>query len=478
MSRFAHLRFQWVTSRVALAAAFGTFVRMRYFGPSGIRWIQKRKLDRLLRFAAREVPYYRARLGASKGPLRLQDFPIVSKERLMEDFEQFVSDPRVTYAGVTEHIESRRMQTELYLDRYVICTTSGTTGRAGAFVIDAPAWGLLRSVAMSRMFLGTVLPYMIARRLRGKKLNWAYYIAYGNNNITYLLCKYLPAVIGFFVNIRLFSVHEPVRQIGREIAEFEPDLIHAYPTSLSALADEMLRDPSISIQPRVITTGSEPFAAEAQRLVARAFPGARIFQAYGSTEFTCIAHQCGHGNYHLNADYCEVEVTGAGPADRRILLTNLNNRVQPLIRYEISDAVELEDSTCDCGRPLPILRISGRTDETLYLRDRGGEFHPVPPIPIQDLFFTLTGIRKFRVVHSRQNHLVVSFDTVDPAGFEQKKPLLETAFVGYLRKNGLDDVVTMEFEPLIEGPAKPGAKHRAIYSLVEPPPAQNAKQKA
>jgi len=38
-----------------------------------------------------------------------------------------------------------------------------------------------------------------------------------------------------------------------------------------------------------------------------------------------------------------------------VLLTNLANLVQPLVRYEIGDIVTMATEPCDCGNHLPLI---------------------------------------------------------------------------------------------------------------------------
>src|SRR5204863_10195 len=64
---------------------------------------------------------------------------------------------------------------------------------------------------------------------------------------------------------------------------------------------------------------------------------------------------------HVNADWAILEVVDdeyrpvpPGELGRRVLLTNLSNRAQPLIRYEVNDRVRLDAAgPCACGSRLP-----------------------------------------------------------------------------------------------------------------------------
>lgn len=63
-----------------------------------------------------------------------------------------------------------------------------------------------------------------------------------------------------------------------------------------------------------------------------------------------------------------------------MLVTSLFNRVQPLIRYEVSDMLMASDMECPCGRPFPLIAgVQGRSEEVLTLPGPGGSavrLHP------------------------------------------------------------------------------------------------------
>jgi phenylacetate-CoA ligase len=65
-----------------------------------------------------------------------------------------------------------------------------------------------------------------------------------------------------------------------------------------------------------------------------------------------------------------VDLEPAGEGLFEILLTDLHNRVQPLIRYRIGDLVQRMPGPCPCGRALPLLGVlQGRAGEVITLPD-------------------------------------------------------------------------------------------------------------
>lgn len=59
----------------------------------------------------------------------------------------------------------------------------------------------------------------------------------------------------------------------------------------------------------------------------------------------------------------------------------LSSRTLPLIRYEMTDRVQLSTRRCPCGRPFALLEaIEGRTDDILELPGRDGGTVGVHPV--------------------------------------------------------------------------------------------------
>jgi phenylacetate-coenzyme A ligase PaaK-like adenylate-forming protein len=66
-----------------------------------------------------------------------------------------------------------------------------------------------------------------------------------------------------------------------------------------------------------------------------------------------------------------------GEPSSRILVTNLSNRVMPLIRYEITDEFQLAEAPCPCGSAyLSLADVQGRSDD-VFVYPNGVRVHPL-----------------------------------------------------------------------------------------------------
>ena len=93
-----------------------------------------------------------------------------------------------------------------------------------------------------------------------------------------------------------------------------------------------------------------------------------------------------------------------------MLLTNLVNRVQPLLRYALGDSVTLKAEPCPCGNPLPALRVSGRTDEILYFPAATGRMTVVLPMAIASVVEQVPGVKRYQIIQTAPDQIKVRLE--------------------------------------------------------------------
>ena len=90
-----------------------------------------------------------------------------------------------------------------------------------------------------------------------------------------------------------------------------------------------------------------------------------------------------------------------GEPSHTVLITNLANRVQPLIRYDQGDSVTLRPDVCPCGSPLPAIRVVGRTNDTLsFQTDDLGEVRLLP-LALGTVIEETPDVRRFQAAQDR-----------------------------------------------------------------------------
>jgi phenylacetate-CoA ligase len=124
----------------ALMASRAGLVRADRLDVAALSHLQQRRLAKLVRHAVIHSPFYRDHYrGLDLANVDLGAFPPVTKPQLMAQFDDWVTDSRLKLADVEGHLESLH-QDALYLGRYRVMATSGSTGRRGVFLYGRAEW--------------------------------------------------------------------------------------------------------------------------------------------------------------------------------------------------------------------------------------------------------------------------------------------------------------------------------------------------
>jgi phenylacetate-coenzyme A ligase PaaK-like adenylate-forming protein len=165
-------------------------------------------------------------------------------------------------------------------------------------------------------------------------------------------------------------------------------MLIAYASMIRLLAQAQLAG-RLMIMPRFVFSASEVLTDSTRRLASTAW-GRSPYNVYAATETSGIAAECGeHAGMHLFEDLVITEVVNAdnqpvpsGEYGAKVLVTVLFSRTMPLIRYEMSDSLQVaSDHDCPCGRPYGLITgIQGREQELLTFPTANGQDRAVQPI--------------------------------------------------------------------------------------------------
>jgi putative adenylate-forming enzyme len=369
-----------------------------------LRLYQQERLESVVRHAAEHSPFYRERLAGTVGEshIELSGLPVLDKTEMMEQFDELVTDRRLRKDALLEWVEGLDHD-ELYLDRYRVMTTSGSSGRKGLFVFDRPEWRMLIAQFLRYGEMSGVRP-RLPRRLRIAAVIGA--------SPTHMSRQVSASISVGIHRILSLSVTQPVEQLVEMLNRFRPDFLAAYPSIATRLAEEQLAG-RLRLTLGGMSTSSELRTPEMTERMVEAF-GVHPFDLYATTEGIWGCECEYHQGIHLFEDVALVENVDdaglpvpVGEPGTRLLVTSLHNLVQPIIRLEVSDAVKLDPEACPCGRTLIRTRtIEGRTDDVLYFpARRGGE---VMVHPLQFGIVTRDrGVREFQVVQNGESVLIL-----------------------------------------------------------------------
>jgi phenylacetate-coenzyme A ligase PaaK-like adenylate-forming protein len=156
-----------------------------------------------------------------------------------------------------------------------------------------------------------------------------------------------------------------------------------------------------------------------------------------------------------------------GEPGTRVLLTNLVNRAQPLIRYELSDSVVLADGPNPAGRPwLRLARVDGRSDDILALPARGRGIVRVHPFRLRRPFVRMPDVVRYQIVQRPDGVLVRVVPREDAQG--EVLDEVRTAVSDALAEAGVDVDVRVVRVADIERESGPAAKVKLVVSEVRP----------
>lgn len=338
---------------------YDTLMKSQYWSPEQMREFQEEQLARLVKHARDHVPFYKDRLEGlvdQRGLIdwaRWSDIPVLKRRDLADH-----GAAMETRSLPASHGGTMRATTSGSTGVPVTVVSSvyaNTVGKVAAYrgqewhgvdwskdvlfyMEEKPEKGVWPTVEEGPPWGPAWLPQSTGRYLRlngdtppGRVIE---FIA-GNPNVGYLSCR---------------------AKVAQVVA------LEAMRTGRTASLDAVLA---------FSTAAHEDERDDLDRAL-----GARILNFYSSKEAHVMAYQCPQGNHlHLTEEFVLLEILDdeGRPVPKgtvgRVVVTNLLNWAQPLIRYDHGD-LAVEGEHCSCGRTLRVLsKIVGRVTDMFRFPD-------------------------------------------------------------------------------------------------------------
>jgi phenylacetate-coenzyme A ligase PaaK-like adenylate-forming protein len=418
---------------------------------------QGEQLRSLLRHAVDRSPYYRETLGQDAPERPLESLPVLTKPTLMREFDRVVTDTRLRKKEIEGFLEQADAGAR-YLGEYHVFSTSGSTGIPGIFVFSHRELAFWAAQALASLARVGVTP---ETRL----------VAIGAPSALHITRQLFAPMMAGSPAPRL-SVLTPLEEMVAELNRFRPEALLSYASVVGLLAEEQ-RQGRLRIAPRIVITTSEVLTEDAAHRIEQAW-GSRPLNAYASTEDpgpTAVSSpedpglEIWESSAVLEVVDDQYRPVPAGEPGTRVLLTNLVNRAQPLIRYELSDSVVVAEGPNPAGRPWGRLaRVDGRADDILLLPATGGGTVRVHPFLLRRPFLHIGDVLGYQIVHA-DGALTVRVVPAEGAGAE----VLETvraALSSALAEAGVDVDLHLQRVTAIEREPGPAAKVKLVRSEV------------
>lgn len=394
--------------------------------------LQQRRLQDLVSYVKENSPYYAELYKEVGEAFSLTDLPVTNKVVLMEHFDSWMTDRSITRKKVDSFMADISNVGKKMDGKYLVYTTSGSTGNPCIVLYDETTINVSSAISVLRSFARK--QDMKAFIKQGKKnvalfAEGGFYLASGS-------VKYNLQKMPWKKNVmKSFDVRKRTQDIVDMLNEYQPTMIGSYPTALELLAYEQ-ESGNLHVNPAIIMTGGEHLSEAVRGRLSKVF-GCYVQTNYSCTEGGTVACECTEYHFHVNDDWIILEAVDEnnqpvplGTRSSKVLLTNLANKVCPLIRFEITDRIIMHDIPCACGNHRPWLTIEGRTDDILTF-ENGVK---IPPLSLYVVLKEIHGIQRFQLIQVSGNKLELRLIAEDKAqAFEEAKK----AVTEYLLQNGV-----------------------------------------
>jgi len=457
--------------------------KLRYashWPPEQIKELQESRLRELLAYAQKNSPFYARRFqGIDVASCKLSDLPTTTKAEMMANLEDVVTDRRIRKSEMQEFITDPKNLGKAYLGKYAVGHTSGSQGQPALIVQDIEAMRIAfavqvaRGAAIKRKFLPQLRRLWDPARIALFTQKPGFYPSGA-------AFSYLPrAALPFFKVMRL-SVFDPIDEVVAKLNKFRPHVLTGFTSSLEMLAHEeeagrlKLRQANCLEQ---VTNFSEPLPESARRRLEETF-GVHIFDQYAMGECLALSSGCAQfSGSHLNEDLAILEVVdenyrpvAPGQQGKKVLVTNLYNRVQPYIRYELDDRVTMSATPCTCGNTMPhIQSVHGRTKDGFWVEIEGRPRELPYYLFLAGLHHDLN-IAEHQVLQTGVNTFIVK--VAPQPGKALSAERIRQDVQNAVDREGMGGVIKLEVQIVSHIDRGPSGKAERVRNLFGPPPKQ------
>jgi putative adenylate-forming enzyme len=370
------------------------------FSKEKIEKLQYKSLKDMIGFAKRYSPFYSEsfRNIPFENLQDIKKFPIINKEIMMENFST-LNTCGIDRDDVLSYAIKKEMEKDYlgyYQDRYVIGLSSGTSGNKGIYITPKKMTKRLPAVFLARSGLSIMdLPMRILFCLR--------VFSQGFNDINAPM-----------IQLNYLSTMTDPKLIIEIMNEKKINILMA-PPSLIRFLVPLYKD--LNVKLKKIVTYAEVLTVEDKKLFRDTFC-TKVIEIYQASEGQ-IASACKNGKLHINEDLVFVELYDESHQEinkphevgHHMIVTNLINFAQPLIRYEMNDMIVL-DEPCSCGSHFrTIKKIIGRRDDLLYFYNSNREKKYVFPDLFARWIITESDlIREFQVHQTKIGEIEILID--------------------------------------------------------------------
>jgi len=378
--------------------------RIPFLAREKLEALRDRRIRRIVAYAARTVPYYRAlfaREGIDPRQIRcaadLDRLPLLDKDLARAEPRLFIAE---TAAGRSA----------------LPFLTSGSTGRPMRVHHD-------RRSVLANIPFGERERQPVIRGCGGSFRPKELYIGNETSVIKQVTAFYQEStLLPVRPRRRFVSVLEPIEKIVALANAERPDVLVGYGGWMDLFFKTVAARGLDVHLPKMVM-----YIAEAMPHGGRAFIedyfGVPVLSRYCAAEAFKIGYFCEQRTgFHLHEDLCHVRIVGpqgqtAPPGEPgEIVISNLVNRGSVLLNYRIGDMGSISDEPCSCGRTFKLLsELEGRVEDILPLAN-GGFVHPRA---FWEVFKHHSQVLQYQLTQHELRRFQLQLVTVDEPAFQQ-----------------------------------------------------------
>lgn len=418
--------------------------------------LQEERLHFLVAHARKHSPFLAEKYRNLPEKFSLKDIPVLERAESVAHFDNWICDRDVTTPKLDDYLANSSTLTQDFLGRYRVLSTSGSTAAPLRIVRDMRHNQINAALLQSRFWGGSKLG-----SIAGLKQPWPRACAItagGGRHSSYLSFLRMQKAYkdnGMGNRAMFCSIETPLPELIEKLNSFQPEILGSYPSILQILAKAQ-KSGKLAIRPLALCSSAEYLSPAALSMLEDVFQ-CPVMDNYCSTEGGEAAMLCKANHLHLNSDWIILEPVDElnNPVKDRlsdgILLTNLANLVQPIIRYRISDRARLWEKPCSCGSPFPVLEIEGRKEDILEFPTRNGSFFLSPPV-LMVASLHIPGCVACQFIQHSPTELEVRCESLTNADHATVAKALVNKTTGILQANEVEDVrVSASDQPPLRG---------------------------
>ena len=396
---------------------------------------QQRKWHRFRKKVLTLSPFYQE---LAQKEADLADFPLMNKAAFMANFGQIntLSIQREESMQLAIQAEFER-DFSPELKGATVGLSTGTSGTRGLFLVST-----IERAQWTAMVLRRVVPIKFFRRQKV-----AFFLR-ANSNL-------YSSVQSASLEFRFFDIFQPIEKLLVALANFQPHILAAQPSILSAIAEGQVAG-SVNIQPHLLISFAEVLNDADKQFIQKTFP-VPLREVYQCTE-GFLAVTCAHGTMHLNEDIAIFEKKYLDESRFIPIITDFTRSSQPIVRYELNDILVEKTEPCPCGSCFTALeRIEGREDDILVFTGKNGEMIKVfPDLICRVIARSTEGFRAYRLRQVGALELQLELESED---FQAVSATISSALRRFLQEKGISGLSIQSIQGIAR---EAGAKLRRV----------------